>query len=330
MKFALKKSVSRSGLSAALSLAVLSVVPSLAQADALAQSFLNITNFNIGFNPANANFTASPPSVGINSSATFAGAAGTPVTTATSSRTVAGPNSAQYNQNTKIASPVIPQFNYSGGFASQTGSSLPGGGTGGAAALTNAVVSLVPGRAAPNSSSGANQIAQQFTVTVASGTGFTVGFNADLFMRSFLSAGPGAFLGGSALSKAVYSLTVSQQTGGSFNQIALWDPTNAVGTNGGFSCEAGTGITGCSATSAFRLNRTVDAFNNNENNVFSQTGLFNSSFSLAQGTYRFQIVHDSQASAALLIPEPGTLALVGLSLVGLAAVGRRRAMRQAA
>ena len=328
MKFALKKSVSRSGLSAALSLAMLSVVPSLAQADALAQSFLNITNFNIAFNPANANFTASPPSVGINSSATFAGAAGTPVTTATSSRTVAGPNSAQFNQTTKITGLPIPQFNYAGGFASQTGSSLPGGG--GAAALTDAVVSLVPGRAAPNSSSGANQIAQQFTVTVASGTGFTVGFNADMFMRSFLSAGPGAFLGGSALSKAVYSLTVSQQTGGSFNQIALWDPTNAVGTNGGFSCEAGTGITGCSATSAFRLNRTVDAFNNNENNVFSQTGLFNSSFSLAQGTYRFQIVHDSQASAALLIPEPGTLALVGLSLVGLAAVGRRRAMRQTA
>ena len=327
MKFALKKSVSRSGLSAALSLAMLSVVPSLAQADALSQSFLNITNFNIGFNPANANFTSSPPSVGINSSATFAGVAGTPVTTATSSRTVAGPNRAQFNQTTKITGLPIPQFNYAGGFASQTGSSLPGGG--GAAALTDAVVSLVPGRAAPNSSSGANQIAQQFTVTVASGTGFTVGFNADMFMRSFLSAGPGAFIGGSALTKAVYSLTVSQQTGGSFSQIALWDPSNTA-ANGGFTCEAGTGITGCLATAAFRLNRTVDAFNNNENNLFSQAGLFNSSFSLAQGTYRFQIVHDSQASAALLIPEPGTLALVGLSLVGLAAVGRRRAMRQTA
>ena len=330
MKFTLKKSVSRCGLIAALSLIALSTVPSLAQADALAQAYLNITNFQLGYNTTNVTATALP-GVAINSSANFGGVPGVIVNTATDSTARSGPNAGSFVTTTKVNPFALPPLNYAGGYASQIGNSAPLGG--GANALTNAVVSLVPAGVPPNSSAGSNLVSQQFNVRVAGGSqAITVGFTGDQYIRAFLNAGAGVFLGGNAQGKTIWSLNISQNQGGIFTDVALWTPTivNAiVSPTGGFSCDLVV-VTSCSSLSAFKLNNTISAFNNPENAFAINNGSFNAAFTLATGDYRFEISHDSQASARLAIPEPGTLALVGLSLVGLAAVGRRRAMSQAA
>ena len=329
MKFTLKKSVSRSGLTAALSLIALSTIPSLAQADALAQAYLNITNFQFGYNTANVTATALP-GVAINSSANFGGVPGVIVNTLTDSTATSGPNAGSFNTTTKVNPFALPPLNYAGGYASQIGNSAPLGG--GANALTNAVVSLVPAGIPPNSSAGSNLVSQQFNVSVAGGPqAISVAFTGDQYIRAFLNAGAGVFLGGNAQGKTIWSLNISQQQGGSFVDVAKWDPTVAtfLVPLGGFNCD-GFAVSGCSSLSAFRLSNTVSAFNNPENSFAVNVGNFTSNFTLATGNYRFEISHDSQASARLAIPEPGTLALVGLSLVGLAAVGRRRAMHQTA
>ena len=319
MKLNQKFSLSRL---ATVALAFAAVSPLIAHADGLASARLEITSFQFAYSAAQVSVTA-VASVGNTSAATFNNLVATPTLSVGQSISMVGPQSGLFNQNDQILS-LAMNGNYAGGFANQTGSGVVGGG--GATALTAATVSLNPLGNPFNSSSGSNTVTQQFDVVVASPgvANVALAFNADLFLRSYLNATPGVFLGGSSTAFTNWRLEVFRISSGGNIRIAEWTPS-ATGNAFTVACNASF-ITGCSQTAAFDLGQSVNAFSSIENSVVDTgIGAFSFNANLLGGErYRFGVTHISNANANLQIPEPGSLALIGLALVGAAVASRRR------
>ena len=299
-------------------LSVAAIVPGVAHADALAQASLDVTDFKITLG---AGTTLGATSAFASSNAIFANVAGTPVPGILTSTTIAGPDGGSYNPATHITG--VLSGNYSGGYAHQEGDATTATG---AKASTDAKVSIVPKQGPTNNSQGNNGLLQSFDVLVGGGGSSTLGltFNADVFLRAYLDAMGGIFLGGSSQASTTWRLDAYRITGAggsASNPIATWTPGN------GFTkaCD-GTYISGCSQTAAYSLNNSDNAFFDGEDNVINDTGgAFSLDVSLLSGyTYRFQVTHQSQANADIEIPEPGSLALIGLALFGTAMASRRR------
>jgi len=310
---------------AALSIAA--AVPVVAHADGLASARLEITNFQFIYNTSELTVTAAP-SLGNTSAATFNNLVATPVLGPLQSTSTVGPQAGLFNQNSQnLALGIVG--NYAGGFANQTGSGLVGGG--GASALTAATVSLDPQGNPFNSSSGSNTVTQQFDISViAPNTTANVGltFNADLFLRSYLNAEGGVFLGGSSTAFTNWRLEVFRIGDGTVLKptfrIMEWTPSFS-GPAFTQACNMAF-ITNCAQAASFDLGQSVNAFSSVENTIIDTgSGNFSLGVTLLGGErYRFGVTHISNANANLMIPEPGSLALIGLALFGAAVATRRR------
>jgi len=316
------KSPLRSKLAIGLSLAALSAVPSVASADALAQSYLSITNFRIatGSVPVGGSVTGDGNvSVGLGAATANTGFINGNAIGNFNATVALG---AGYVAQTAITgTPIMPQTSYAGGTSFVNGIGIVGapGFTTGASALSDSTVSLVPQGNGIALTATNTTFGWQFTVVTP--TALTINFDATMFLRTFLAGTP--LISGNARSSVAWNVAVQDSNGAT---VFSWAP-DSVGAG------SVTGAVGGTATNGFSLNTGISS------NLFTQQSVVNrtagGSFQAISGTfaiggYSLNITHKTDAEARVEVPEPGTLALVGLSLLGLGVVGRRRMTKAAA
>jgi len=269
-----------------------------AQAGAITQSILDITGFTVTI-PSNVTVTGATNDGNVLASLNGATAANIqPATPGAVTLTVCEPSTPgcpMHVPGTPVTPP--PTDTYAISTANLSGNALAGG----ANALTDNVVSIqTGGTGAATSKLG---LVSTFTVNVLGGPA-TVSF-ADS-ARTYLLADIDAGQSGTANALVGWSLTVVG-TGGAF----VFAPNGVVDAPGetADSCNQNTnvGVLGAGPQTA----------------TFSCSGTFAASVTLAPGTYTATITHTG--SAAVSVPAPGSIALIGVALLGLGLVSRRRA-----
>ena len=155
-----------------------------------------------------------------------------------------------------------------------------------------------------------------FQVVLLAAQRFQMSFLADGFLRAALGQ-PGI----AADASFQWSASVTAQ--GSTSKILNWQPNGVVGLSPGFEGSCVAALTCTEFADAFSLNNGVNALGVEDNVIDDAIGGFEVELLLNPGIYNFLITHATLADATTPIPEPTTLALLGLGLVG-AGVSRRR------
>ena len=309
MKFNLKLKA----VGAVVAALVAGALPTAANADAIAQSILNITNFTfrVGNNAAGLG-GALPGTVNISATTTadaFAELEGFGVDTGAAfpGGEVAKVGPGVYTPGVRVLSPNPPTGTYAGSFAAQTGNAV----TSSATALTDNTVSLKP--FGDGTAQGNVNLNSEFTVDVAvAGTKLEVKFDAESFLRAYLTD-PGTST--AAYSWVMTLVDVNQ------DEVFSWTPN---GTNGNGVAGAGNITGGTEYADAFRLTTTRSILSAGDVFVNNATAGFEAETDgLAAGRYKLSI-RQTGTSDARLLPEPGTLALLGTLLAGAALTTRRR------
>lgn len=309
------KSVSTlSKVGAAVALAMTIAAPGVAHADAVSHAYIDISSFTFRIGNGVAG-----------SGGTTLGAGGVTVLTATGT----GDTQASLNGNTPTSgagnsqvcqdggsgacatyagqaftNPALPTGTYVGSTSSQLGDSttLPAGAT----ARTDDYVSLNPvGTGSANSNAG---LSADFRLSVPAGTILEVAFDARAFLRAMLT--------GVGNSQASNQWIITLERAGL--QVFSWAPG---GTAGGISG-------GTEYADPFALNDATSR--STAGNSVKGTGALGhfeaETASLAAGEYTVTITQKSSSDARLApaLPEPGTISLISLALLGIGAMSRRR------
>ena len=178
-----------------------------------------------------------------------------------------------------------------------------------------------------------------FTETVGAGTQITFSFLADRYLRAFLN--PLAALGSDASANVTATITITNDAGGA--TVFSWAPDGDIttapfgGTEGSDPISLNTGVAihtpgssildtpGCGVPSS-GVSTTPDP------GITPGTGtskLCGAAFSattnpLLAGTYTIKLNLTDSVDLVKVIPEPGTIALLGLGLAGLGFASRRK------
>ena len=157
-----------------------------------------------------------------------------------------------------------------------------------------------------------------FTLTLASTKNLQLAFSADHYLRTLLTAldQPGS----SARASSALSFTIDQVIGGNTVNVFSWAPNGQAGGIFGGTEDLDQG----------NLNDTIATLIPGTTSVRDLAGdqLFKAHTTLAAGTYQFSINQATFANGVQVVPEPGTMLLAGVGLLGVV-LSRRRAKKAA-
>jgi len=311
---------------AAVSLAAIAL-PGVAHADAVAQSILEVNAFTVTSTGASAatfvsaasNTTLTTNLVGFGSQSI----SNNP-TPQFDNRLCNGPDcAATYltpgGRFIKNLSPFAPIGNLAGAGVQITGApNIAGGST----ARAESNVQVTP--RGDGASTGNTNLSSDFQVALAGPGRLQFNFNANLFLRSYLDGSP-MLPFANATATAGWSMTIA---GNGFD-VFQWNPVSGAG--GGALCNI-TGASTCvgsSGSGAFSLTNRQTSVNNTSIPLDRQIDLVGGLFAantgdLAAGVYTITIQHNTGSNARIDIPEPNSLALIGIALLGAAAAASRR------
>jgi hypothetical protein len=285
-----------------------------AHADAFAQSILTINNFRLlhadgsAYTPADFDLLD-----GVNSAHARASLNGvTSVAAPQDFGILSGLNPDVAHQFVGLPNPPRPENNFTPfpappavpgtfGYADQflTGSAISvGGAPAGAQAQTRADASLqTPGSASGDSDVGTSTT---FSFTMGVADTMTFAFDATPFTQAYTTTGPAT----NAIARLSWSLNIVNLTTGAL--VLSYQPSEL------------NGDANVSRTGAF-----AGLLTYNPGTAFysTTTGLLN-----ATDVYQLTVQHNTLANALqeAAVPEPATLAIFGLGLLGISAFGRRR------